>query len=287
MLNFKQQLTVGQAYERKQIASFLGYADFRAIAKGVVTPSGSKLIILFVTKEKQACLTQYRDFIDKGFLYWEGESRHGSDDRISKAAENGDEIVLFFRNRHHSPFIFMGQIFLTESVSRFDKPSEFIFSLTPVEVAALKAVTYETIDQNSSEFIALHVTDREQLTTVRVGQNNFRKDLIRIWGKCSVTSVENLEFLHASHIKPWRQSNNEERLSPFNGLLLNPALDTAFDRGFIGFESTGKIVISNKLSREDAEKMAINQTLRLRQTYPGNLQYLSYHLENLFDKIAA
>lgn len=287
MLSFQQQLTVGKAYERKQIASILGYADFRAIAKGVVTPSGSKLIILFVTKEKQASLTQYRDFIDNGFLYWEGESRHGSDERISKASENGDDIVLFFRNRHHSPFIYMGQIFLTEYVNRLDKPSEFIFSLTPAEVAANKMVIYETIDQNSSEFITLHDTDREQLTTVRVGQNNFRKNLIKIWGKCSVTGVENLEFLHASHIKPWRQSNNEERLSPYNGLLLSPALDTAFDRGFIGFETTGKIVISNKLSREDAEKMAIGQNQRLRQIYPGNLQYLSYHLEHLFDKIAA
>ncbi len=287
MLSFQQQLTVGKAYERKQIASILGYADFRAIAKGVVTPSGSKLIILFVTKEKQASLTQYRDFIDNGFLYWEGEFRHGSDERIRKAAENGDEIVLFFRNRHHSPFIYMGQVFLTEYVTRSDKPSEFIFSLTPAEVAANNLVIYETIDQNSSEFIALHDTDREQLTTVRVGQNNFRKNLIKIWGKCSVTGVENLEFLHASHIKPWRQSNNEERLSPYNGLLLSPALDTAFDRGFIGFETTGKIVISNKLSREDAGKMAIGQNQRLRQIYPGNLQYLSYHLEHLFDKIAA
>ncbi len=287
MLSFQQQLTVGQAYERKHIASLLGYADFRAIAKGVVTPSGSNLIILFVTKEKQASLTQYRDFIDNGFLFWEGESRHGSDERISKAAENGDEIVLFFRNRHHSTFIYMGRIFLTEFVNRFDKPSEFIFSLTAAEIAAAKTVTYETIDQSSSEFIALHETDREQLTTVRVGQNNFRKNLIKIWGKCSVTGVENLEFLHASHIKPWRESNNEERLTPYNGLLLNPALDKAFDRGFIGFETTGKIVISKKLSREDAEKMAIKENLRLRQLYPGNLQYLSYHLENLFEKIAA
>ncbi|MEW6711813.1 MAG: hypothetical protein AB1403_18465, partial [Candidatus Riflebacteria bacterium] len=88
-MSIHRQLMVGQAYERKYIASLLGYADFRAIAKGVVTPSRSNLIILFVTKEKQASLTQYRDFIDNGFLYWEGESRHGSDKRISKAADNG------------------------------------------------------------------------------------------------------------------------------------------------------------------------------------------------------
>lgn len=217
----------------------------------------------------------------------QGEARHGSDERIRIAADNGDEIVLFFRNRHHSPFIYMGEVFLTECIKRSDKPSEFIFSLTPVEAVVDKAVIYETIDQNSSEFLALRETDREQLTKTRVGQNYFRKNLIKIWGKCSVTGVENLEFLHASHIKPWRDSDNEERLNPYNGLLLNPALDTAFDKGFIGFAPTGKIIISNHLTREDAEKMAISEHLKLRQIYPENQQYLSYHLENLFDKIAA
>jgi len=181
----------------------------------------------------------------------------------------------------------MGEVFLTECIKRSDKPSEFIFSLTPVEAVVDKAVIYETIDQNSSEFLALRETDREQLTKTRVGQNYFRKNLIKIWGKCSVTGVENLEFLHASHIKPWRDSDNEERLNPYNGLLLNPALDTAFDKGFIGFAPTGKIIISNHLTREDAEKMAISEHLKLRQIYPENQQYLSYHLENLFDKIAA
>ncbi|HAE38751.1 MAG TPA: hypothetical protein DCG57_08945 [Candidatus Riflebacteria bacterium] len=181
----------------------------------------------------------------------------------------------------------MGEVFLLESVSHTVKPSEFIFSLSPAEVVAAESVVYETIDPNSHEYLSLHETDREQLTKARIGQDNFRKNLIRIWGKCSVTGVENLEFLNASHIKPWRISSNEERLNPHNGLLLNPALDTAFDKGFIGFDTIGKIVISGNLTHDDAEKMAINEDLRLRALYSGNQQFLAWHLEHCFEKKAA
>lgn len=285
-MNLLQQLQVGQSYERNQIATLLGYENFRAIAKGVVTPANSKLIILFVTKEKQQSLTQYNDYIDGSFLFWEGEERHGSDIRIKRAADNSDQIVLFYRNRHHATFIFMGEIFLLEEVMHTTKPSEFIFSLLPAH-ASSGSVIYETIDPNSHEFLSLHETDREQLTKARIGQNNFRKNLIKMWGKCSVTGVENLEFLNASHIKPWRVSSNEDRLNPYNGLLLAPALDTAFDKGYIGFDPTGKIIISGNLAREDAEKMAINENLRLLKRPTGNLQFLTWHLENYFDKKAA
>lgn len=286
-MTFLSQLKVGQTYDRNQIAHLLGYASFRAIAKGVVTPSESKLVILFVTKEKQQSLTQYNDYIDGGFLYWEGEARHGSDERIIKAADNGEQIVLFYRNRHHSPFIFMGEIFLLEFERQKVKPSEFVFSFSPVESQAEGSIIYEAIDPNSHEYLSLHETERKQLTKTRVGQENFRKNLIKIWGKCSVTGVENLEFLNASHIKPWRISSNEERLNPLNGLLLNPALDTAFDKGFIGFDQSGKILVSKNLTHYDAEKMAINESLRLRSLYPENQKFLAWHRENLFDKMAA
>jgi 5-methylcytosine-specific restriction protein A len=143
---------------------------------------------------------------------------------------------------------------------------------------------YETIDPRASEFLSLRETDKEQITLTRIGQTNFRKELIKIWGKCSVTGVENLELLSASHIKPWKNSNNSERLSPMNGLLLNPALDKAFDRGFISFDTEGKIIISSNLTREDAEKMAIKEKLKLRKFYQENQGFLRYHRQKLFKR---
>ena len=66
----------------------------------------------------------------------------------------------------------------------------------------------------------------------------------KIETKCRITGVENPVHLIASHCKPWRDSTNEERLDGENGLLLTPSIDHLFDRGFIGFEDNGKLIIS-------------------------------------------
>jgi hypothetical protein len=50
--------------------------------------------------------------------------------------------------------------------------------------------------------------------------------------------------LLASHCKPWRDPTNDERLNGENGLLLTPRIDHLFDRGFVGFEANGKLIIS-------------------------------------------
>jgi hypothetical protein len=63
-------------------------------------------------------------------------------------------------------------------------------------------------------------TDREQMVSVRVGQPQFRQRLIAYWNGCSVTGCTLLAALRASHIKPWRDSTNTERLDVYNGLLL-------------------------------------------------------------------
>jgi putative restriction endonuclease len=47
------KLRIGSKYERPHLANLWGYKGFQAISRGVVTPSGTNFIILFVTKEKQ------------------------------------------------------------------------------------------------------------------------------------------------------------------------------------------------------------------------------------------
>lgn len=68
-------------------------------------------------------------------------------------------------------------------------------------------------------------------------------DLDSYWASCAISDVTVPEFLRASHIKPWRDSSNQERLDPFNGILLNAALDIAFELGFISFNDDGAILI--------------------------------------------
>jgi len=65
--------------------------------------------------------------------------------------------------------------------------------------------------------------------------------------------VDRPEHLIASHCKPWRDCDNfYERLDGENGLLLTPIINHLFDREFIGFESSGRLVVTDEIDCADA-----------------------------------
>jgi putative restriction endonuclease len=92
-----------------------------------------------------------------------------------------------------------------------------------------------------------------------------------------------VRLLRASHIKPWRDSNNVERLGPYNGLPLAPGYDAAFDEGFITFNSSGCIAVSKHLSSEHLSQLGISRTARIEKLGPRQLAYLEYHRAEVFE----
>lgn len=102
-------IDVGSKWERDDLAELWGYATFHAIARGVVTPRGTNVIILFVSEEKPDDFIQYEDLLVGRKLYWQGEKGHGTDQRIAEAEANGDEIHVFHRKRHREPFTYLGK----------------------------------------------------------------------------------------------------------------------------------------------------------------------------------
>src|SRR5262245_57099999 len=98
------QITVGTAYSRHDLAQLWGYTGISALARGVVTPRDDNKIILFVTREKQADHEQYEDELTGNMLHWDGPNDHFAEDRMLAAHNSGDEIHLFYRDRHHSDF---------------------------------------------------------------------------------------------------------------------------------------------------------------------------------------
>lgn len=127
-------------------------------------------------------------------------------------------------------------------------------------------------------------TQKLALVKMRQGQDKFREKLVRLWRSCSVTCCSDLTFLRASHIKPWKISDDRERLDPFNGLLLSPNLDIAFDRGLITFEDNGRILISPQFSASNRKLLGIKPSLRLRDVDPKHRPYLQYHRDEKFQK---
>jgi hypothetical protein len=122
-----------------------------------------------------------------------------------------------------------------------------------------------------------NVTETPELIKSRIGQGIFRKKLIELWGGCSVTGVSSVEFLVASHILPWRNSTNEERLNPYNGLLLQPNFDTFFDKGYISFEENGNIILSNRIDEKVFNEMGVFSNKKLLRIFDENKPFLQKH----------
>lgn len=100
-------------------------------------------------------------------------------------------------------------------------------------------------------------TEREAIIRARRGQGLFKQRVMEIEEHCRITGVSNPIHLVASHCKPWRDSNNEERINGENGLLLTPSIDHLFDRGFIGFENNGTLILSPVAHRPSLERMGV------------------------------
>ena len=92
-----------------------------------------------------------------------------------------------------------------------------------------------------------------------------------------------MEHLIASHIRPWRDSNNQQRLDGENGLLLTPTVDHLFDKGFISFEDTGQLIVAPVADPVSLKRMGIDydQRFNVGGFSQGQRAYLDYHRENV------
>ena len=127
----------------------------------------------------------------------------------------------------------------------------------------------------------LDSTQKAMLVNTRVGQGKFREELIKYWKACALTGYESTQFLVASHIKPWRAADNNERLDKYNGLLLLPNLDKAFDLGYISFCERGNILKSEFI--ESPELLGIKDDMKI-ELVSQHQDYLTYHREYVFEK---
>jgi putative restriction endonuclease len=126
-------------------------------------------------------------------------------------------------------------------------------------------------------------TEREALIVARQGQGLFKQRVMEIETRCRITGVTNPIHLRASHCKPWRDSNNEERLNGENGLLLTPTIDHLFDRGFIGFEDSGVLIVSPVAHVPSLNRMGVatDRIVNVGTFTEGQKQFLGYHRESV------
>ena len=126
-------------------------------------------------------------------------------------------------------------------------------------------------------------TEIETLIKARLGQGSFRQNVLEQYPSCPLTGLDIQPLLIASHIKPWSVCNNNERLDPFNGLMLAPNIDALFDKGLITFDPDGTIKISPKIDPENQERLGISPDIKLK-IRPKSKKYFEYHRNHVFQK---
>lgn len=131
-------------------------------------------------------------------------------------------------------------------------------------------------------------TTRLAIVKARVGQGVFREEVSKVERHCRLTGVEDGDHLVASHIKPWKDSDNRERLSRFNGLMLTPTPDHLFDKGFISFANDGRLIYAARVNREALAKMKIpDEGFDAGRFNPAQVEFLRYHRNYIFKKAVA
>ncbi len=154
------------------------------------------------------------------------------------------------------------------------KKSQSLQSENPIIQRQISAINNDS---------TLTQTQKEVITTARIGQGLFRTNLISKYQHCLITGIKDSRLLIASHIKPWRDSDNRERISSENGLLLSMLYDKLFDIGLISFDNQMKLLISGELNSEDKVKIELD-TNRVFIKNPSSelLSNMEYHRDVIF-----
>lgn len=139
----------------------------------------------------------------------------------------------------------------------------------------------DLVESNIQAAESIPETEKEQLIRSRRGQGVFRQRVLAIEPQCRLTGVNDQSFLIASHIKPWRDCANDERLDGSNGLMLAPHIDKLFDRGWISFRDNGDL-----LSALGAEQVMaawnVDPNKNVGKFHPEQCRYLDHHRSMVF-----
>jgi hypothetical protein len=125
-------------------------------------------------------------------------------------------------------------------------------------------------------------TERRQLALARVGQGIFKARVAELESRCRLTGVAQRDRLIASHVKPWREATDHERLDGANGLLLSPHVDHLFDRGLLTFCDDGRAVLSSAVPAEVVGRWHLAHQDDVRPFRSSQRAYLEYHRDTRF-----
>lgn len=148
--------------------------------------------------------------------------------------------------------------------------------------------------------VSVEVTQRLLTARARVGQHRFAKGVLTNHSnRCVFCGLSGhigghrrKRMLTASHIKPWKDSNNDERLDTRNGLTACPTHDIAFDTGLITVDDDLRIQYASGVEEDFTSEPPLRAALGKPPLFDKlvlpaaaarpDFAYLDWHRERVF-----
>lgn len=154
-----------------------------------------------------------------------------------------------------------------------------------VTLATNDQLTDAAIEERIWQRTDLGPGEKRQLINARLGQGVFRENVERIEQSCRVTGALDRRHLRARHIKPWKLSDDREKLDGFNGLLLSPHVDHLFSRGHIAFSDDGQMLVSRHLNPVVMKVWGLDKPRPPEPFATQQRAYLEFHRSQVFEKV--
>ena len=303
-----EKLVVGDLYSKSDLSEIFENPTIRIIREGIYNLNQNETFF-FVDLEKKGKEDRFHfdDFFEEDYFHWDSQTtQHINTPKIQEIVKGVRIPHLFVRvlpkiKTVTQPFVYCGRLNYIEYEKETSKPVHIIFQnidyqedtinenlvevyswkpskigMTTKSKISKKGVVSE---QRKRNYKRPNQTERNGLITSRVGQGYYRQQIRNKWDdKCPITGSRLIEVLISSHIVPWSQCNDEERLDVENGILLSPNVDSLFDKHLISFSDEGQMLISHKISDDVVNQLGIDKSVVLPVS-DGMKRYLKRHRE--------
>jgi len=174
---------------------------------------------------------------------------------------------------------------------RFENDSEGVAAEAEAVYARLSGRDLASDEWDFGITLPLGPTEVTRSVRTRCVQSFFRAAVLTSYEyRCALTGLAVPELLNASHIIPWK-TDAKRRADPRNGIALNVLYDRAFDRGLITFDTSLRVMLSERLvcACPSAFQSQIlcqlkGRQLQLPPRFAPDPVAIAYHRENIFLK---
>lgn len=287
-------LVVGNRYTIFDLASLIDVKSaYFTMKGGVISKRKQSFCLIMISLQKKQRTNPYTDQVIGNSLLWDSPEK---DESYQSYIDKGYTFFVFIHDDNKTPYTYFGRAYpLNWESKKPGIPAKVSFILYDYQQSILNCqivdeipdeiIERDCVSEPQSKYGSGIPTTKARVVRTRTVQNKFRSDTLDLWNhRCAVSGVSEERILIASHIKPWCSSDDNERVDPHNGLILNPTYDKLFDLGFVTFRpDSGRIELSKQINTKTWENLYISGNEKLSFIPRGTENFLDYHNNCVFE----